>query len=82
MPKMNLMLTKCEKLYICKDHLDQHIQSALEEIKFPCNDCGYEATQRADLLKHIRSVHESIKFPCDSCDYKATRKDHLNTHLY
>ena len=46
-------------------------------IKYPCQQCEYQATQKVNLVQHRRSVHDRIKYPCE---YQATSKGHLDKH--
>ena len=49
-------------------------------IRFPCDECHYNATLLSDLRKHKEYKHEGIKNPCDHCDYAATQLSSLRTH--
>ena len=51
-----------------------HIKGAHEGLKYHCNDCDYEATQRGTLTTHIKAVHEGLKDLCNDCEYKATTR--------
>ena len=51
-----------------------HIKGAHEGLKYHCNDCDYEATQRGTLTTHIKAVHEGLKDLCSDCEYKATTR--------
>ena len=50
-------------------------------VRYPCDQCGYQATHKAHLNTHTKSKHQGIKFQCDQCEYQATQKCHLNTHI-
>ena len=52
-----------------------------EVIRYPCNNCDYQATTKGNLQTHIQSTHEGIKFPCKECEYQATQQIHLQTHI-
>ena len=52
----------------------------LDGLKYPCNQCGFKATQKYGLKEHERSVHEGVKYPCDHCSYKATNQRNLIKH--
>ena len=58
---------------------DVHDQT--EKFKYPCDLCGYEATQQSNLKRHIESVHQKIKYPCNICEYQATTQTSLKTHV-
>ena len=53
----------------------------VSSIKYPCNQCDYQATQQSNLETHILSKHEGIKYPCNQCDYQATKRGHLKRHI-
>ena len=50
-------------------------------VKYACNQCDQQFTQRGSLKTHIQSVHEGVKYPCNQCTYQATRKGHLTEHI-
>ena len=52
-----------------------------QEIKFPCNQCPSNFTQKGSLKKHIQSVHEGVKHQCNLCQYKATLKGDLKKQI-
>ena len=58
----------------------RHYITKHEGIKYPCNQCDYQATQQRLLQTHIQSVHEGIKYPCNQCDHQATQKSDLKRH--
>ena len=50
----------CKKVFKSKVSLRNHIQIH-KEIKYPCTQCEYKATQKGHLKKHIHSFHEKSK---------------------
>ena len=38
----------CSKSYKSKSHLTQHIQSLHKGLKYPCDQCVYQATRKGD----------------------------------
>ena len=44
-----------------KSSIYTHIRAAHEGVKYPCEECEYQATQKGDLDRHRKSVHEGIK---------------------
>ena len=50
-------------------------------VKYPCDQCEYAATQKTSLKRHIESVHCKITYPCDYCEYVATQKSALKRHI-
>ena len=58
-----------------------HVKSKDISVKYPCDECAYEATHRGSLWRHMKSIHEGVKYSCDQCDYKAAQKGHLLKHV-
>merc|ERR1719342_1732498 len=83
-PKKDRQLKKCnENRYSCDrcnyktshlHHLQNHIKSIHEGVKFPCDQCNSKFTDPSSLRK-------DIKYPCDQCSYKATQMGSLRTHI-
>merc|ERR1712189_9619 len=61
--------------------LTNYSSSAQESIKYPCQQCDYQATRSYNLQLHIKSKHEGIKYPCQHCDYQATQSVNLQRHI-
>ena len=72
--------SQCDKLFVHKRSLYQHIKEAHEGLNFQCNECGKTFTQKIGLIRHVQSVHEGINFPCNECPYKSTRQSVLAQH--
>ena len=47
----------CGKEFTEKGHMLRNYRSKHEGIKYPCNQCDYQATQQGDLKKHIQRKH-------------------------
>ena len=62
-------------------NLKSHIQSTHECVKYACNQCDKQYSDKSNLTKHIQSKHEGIKYACYECDYQATRQDNLTSHI-
>ena len=52
-----------------------HVRAIHKGIRYSCEECGHQFTQKGDLARHKKSVH-GIKrdYPCDLCDYAAIVK--------
>ena len=61
-------------------HLQTHIRSVHEGVKYPCDQCNHKASTSTNLHRHMKSVHDGVKYPCDQCNYKAARIDYLQKH--
>ena len=48
--------------------LKTHQDSVHGVVKYSCNECDYQATQKGSLKIHQDSVHKEIKFKCNECD--------------
>ena len=58
-----------------------HIRSVHEGVKYACNRCDYQATEKGALTKHIQSKHEGVKYACNHCDHQATTQSNLTVHI-
>ena len=63
-----------------KKALVQHIRSKHKGVKYSCDRCEYQATEKGDLKKHKQAIHEGIKYPCNECEYQATWQRCLKKH--
>ena len=50
-------------------NLKIHIDSVYEQIKYPCNQCEYKATEKGHLQTHIESVNERVKYHCNEYEH-------------
>ena len=48
--------------------LNMHMQTVHEGLKFPCDECDKQFTQKGYLNVHMKSVHEGKTFICDKCE--------------
>ena len=48
---------ECQAVYSSRRDLQRHYRSKHEGIKYPCNQCNYQATQKGDLKKHTQRKH-------------------------
>ena len=65
-----------------KFDLSRHKRNVHEGIRFPCEQCGQQFTQKYTLKAHVLGVHERIKrFKCDSCGKLFSRAGQLKTHI-
>ena len=49
-------------------------------IRYPCDQCTYNASKLSNLNQHKNSEHEGIRYPCDQCDSSFSRLSHLKRH--
>ena len=55
-------------------------RNKLENGKFPCDQCDYQAKQMGDVRKHILAKHEGKKFECKECKKSFCFKHDLRKH--
>ena len=48
---------ECGKVFSTKTNMGKHYRSKHEGIKYPCNQCDYQATRKDHLKTHIQSKH-------------------------
>ena len=76
---------KCEKEYIAKHHLDEHVKSVHEEKNIECliENCNFKAGILSRLKVHMKKVHCENKpsYPCPNCDHKSSSKSGLEKHI-
>ena len=48
-------------------------------VKYNCEYCDYNATNKGSLTQHVKSIHDGVKYRCEYCDYKATTKVAFNS---
>ena len=59
-----------------KVHFDIHHLG----IKFQCDQCTFQATNKNRLKHHIELKHEGKGWPCDICGFMANNKKTLESH--
>ena len=50
------------------------------EMKFVCDKCDKQFSQKRLLSIHVKSVHKGIKFQCNECDKSFSQQANLYTH--
>ena len=76
---------QCEKSYITRTHLDEHITRfhGAKNLKCPEEKCLYRTSFNKYLEKHINYMHKEQKpsFSCTYCNHKSTSKSGLQRHI-
>ena len=73
----------CDQQFSTRKKLSIHIRYVHKGIKYPCNQCDYEADENWILMGHIQRVHlnDGHKYSCDKCKQQFSTKNRLNTHI-
>ena len=50
-------------------------------VKFPCNQCDYQATNQSNLKVHVKSIHEGVKYACEYCSIEFSFRRALRKHV-
>ena len=53
------------------------MESKYGGVKYPCDQCDYEARHKHSLFTHFKSKQGGVKYLCDQCDYKVKYKNNL-----
>ena len=54
----------------------KHIHTKHEFVKYSCNQCDYQATQKRNLSRHIKIVHQkSENITCTDCNKSIQKKN-------
>ena len=57
---------ECGKEFAHRYVMLKHYRSVHEGIKYPCNQCDYQATQQSSLQTHIAAKHSDKILKCDN----------------
>ena len=52
--------------------MQRHIEAVHEGFKYPCSQCDFKSSGKANLKKHMQLVHQGVRYPCDQYQLKAT----------
>ena len=50
------------------------------DVKYKCNYCDYQATQKSHLKSHAAALHQQLVFCCDMCDFQSKWKSRMMAH--
>ena len=70
----------CSNKFSQRGHLQVHMDTLHNGVRFPCSHCGKEFKQRPHLQRHVESVHLGVRYKCDQCDHQSTQISNLVTH--
>ena len=58
-----------------------HYRSKHEDIRYPCDQCDYQASYKGDLHKHIQSQHGfSVSSQCPECGAEFRQRGAMLAH--
>ena len=78
MREKNFICHICEKSFVRKILLDQHLKDHTSEKPHKCKECEKSFTQKSDLNKHM-VVHTGEKpYSCNKCGKSYTQLSGLN----
>ena len=69
----------CGKWFGFESHLNNHIHSVHENVRFQCDTCGKSYFAKSHLKNHVKRVHESQKI-CKRCE-KPFMVEKLKLHI-
>ena len=72
---------ECKKTFHSVAGLQLHYRSIHKKIKYPCDFCDYQGTQKCSLAKHIKAVHAKDYESCQYCPYEAPSKPEIRKHI-
>ena len=72
---------ECKKTFHSVAGLQLHYRSIHKKIKYPCDFCDYQGTQKCSLAKHIKAVHAKDYEICQYCPYEAPSKPEIRKHM-
>ena len=56
-------------------------KSKHEVVKYSCNQCDHQATNRSNLIKHIQAKHEGVRYACNQCKHQFSTQPSLIRHI-
>ncbi|XP_020300778.1 zinc finger protein 567-like isoform X2 [Pseudomyrmex gracilis] len=63
-----------------KAEMEQHIQTHLQERKYPCTHCDAKLKRKEHLDQHMRGHSDDRPFKCNLCPKAFKRNEHLTRH--
>ena len=56
-------------------------KSKHEVVKYSCNQCDHQATNRSNLIKHIQAKHEGVRYACNQCSQQFATQSCVTLHI-
>jgi KRAB domain-containing zinc finger protein len=61
--------------------MKQHRERMHLGVKYPCNGCSYQATDKSHLRRHKQRVHHGLKYSCEQCGQFYSDMSTLKRHI-
>ncbi|XP_053622240.1 zinc finger protein 420-like isoform X1 [Plodia interpunctella] len=71
----------CQKIFVHKSHMREHLTIHTGERSFNCNHCTASFRRVYHLKRHMRTHSGEKPHKCEFCISKFSRLDHLKQHL-
>ena len=80
------MCPKCEKVFkLAKNFLIHQTKGSCrypqDTMKYSCDVCDYEGSQKYILILHKNVKHNGVKFKCDKCGFESTYMTSIKRHM-
>lgn len=88
----------CDKVFICKAKLVEHVRTHTGEKPFACNECNVAFAAKATYKTHMKLIHSNTskqrrlkrtnkadsqyKYKCPLCDTVDLKADQLESHVW
>ena len=73
----NKRCDKCNRIFVSRKGLQNHIESVHEKRRFQCKQCEKTFAQNGILTTHVKSYHEGERHKCDKCDNMFSTRGNL-----
>jgi len=79
----NYKCPQCDRKFLIKDHLANHLTTHSNEKNFMCTYCGKPQKSSKSLRSHVRAFHtEGVKMHmCEYCSKEFREKSNLKKHV-
>ena len=77
----------CNKDFVSKDKLDDHIREIHLKLQLSCNQCKYESLKKVEMIKHVKKEHGKYQSnsksskTCETCGQDFKNNRNLQRHV-
>lgn len=71
----------CDKSFITKYLLDQHVRAVHEKKRLTCDFCSETFAYRSGRTRHVQSQHDKWRFVCTACGSTYTSRESAYSHI-